>query len=139
MWENEVNTKYLEAVTRYILSLLIWVILFILFIGVGYTAYDIRLIFNTGFYFGIKTVIVDILIVLAVVEILRTVFSYFVEGRVKITLIIDTVIVIILTELTAFWFKEMDWERILMVIALIIPLSMIRIFTSKFSQKKQEN
>jgi hypothetical protein len=44
----------------------------------------------------------------AIVEVLRTALAYFSEGRVKVTYIIDTVIVTILTEEMAFWYKEME-------------------------------
>jgi uncharacterized membrane protein (DUF373 family) len=138
MWGEEVNTKYLEAITRWTLSLLIWVIIALMLIGVGHAAYDIRLIFTNGFYYGFKRVMIDMLMVLALVEILRTVFTYFTEGRVRVSLIIDTVLVTILTELLAFWFRDMEWDRILMMICLVFSLSIVRILAVKFSPKKKE-
>ena len=76
------------------------------------------------------------LTVLAVVEVLRTALAYFTEGRVKVTYIIDTVMVTVLTEVMAFWYKEMEWEEIAMVIALVISLAFIRIIAVRFSPRK---
>jgi len=59
---------------------------------------------------------VDNATVLAVVEVLRTALAYFTEGRVKVTYIIDTVIVTVLTEVMAFWYRDMDWQGVAMVI-----------------------
>ena len=62
---------------------------------------------------------VSALTILALLEVFMTVLSYFEEGRVKVTYIIDTVLVVILTEVMVFWFKEIEYTRIIMVIALV--------------------
>ena len=72
----------------------------------------------------------------AVVEVLRTALAYFTEGRVKVTYIIDTVMVTVLTEVMAFWYKEMEWEELGMVIALVLSLALIRIFAVRFSPRR---
>jgi len=79
---------------------------------------------------------VDALTVLAMVEVLRTALAYFSEGRVKVTYIIDTVIVTVLTEVMAFWYQEMDWEQIAMVIALVLSLAGVRIVAVRYSPRR---
>ena len=76
------------------------------------------------------------LTVLALVEILRTALAYLSEGRVKVTYIIDTVIVTVLTEAMAFWYREMDWDRLGMVITLVLSLACIRIVAVRFSPRR---
>ena len=139
MWKEEVIdlniTRFFESSARVLLSLLIVVILLAILIGIGYTAYDLRLLFGMGFHAAFKTVLVNMLTVLAMVEILRTALAYFTEGRVKVTYIIDTVIVTVLTEVMAFWYRDMEWQEIAMVIALVLSLAAIRVVAVRFSPR----
>lgn len=141
MWKEDIIdlklTRFFEISARALLSLLIVVIQLAILAGVLYSFYDIRLIFQTGFLDAFKAILVDILTVLALVEVLRTALAYFSEGRVKVTYIIDTVMVTLLTEVMAFWFKDMEWQDIAMVIALVLSLAMVRIIAVRFSPRKQ--
>ena len=140
MWKEEIIdlklTRFFELSARALLSLLIGAILVAILAGVIYTWYDLRLIFRMDFLGAFKTILVDMLTVLALVEVLRTALAYFSEGRVKVTYIIDTVIVTVLTEVMAFWYKEMEWEEIAMVIALVLSLACVRIIAVRFSPRK---
>jgi uncharacterized membrane protein (DUF373 family) len=140
MWKEEALdyklTRFYEASARTLLSLLIITIFLAILAGTGYTLYDIRLVFSGDFHAACKTVLVDMLTVLAFIEILRTALAYFSEGRVKVTYIIDTVMVTVLTEVMAFWYKDMDWQKIGMVIALVVSLSCIRIMAVRFSPRR---
>jgi uncharacterized membrane protein (DUF373 family) len=143
MWKEDTIDlklkKIFEIAARSILSLLIVAILLAILAGVIYTFYDMRLIYRMDFLGAFKTILVDMLTVLALVEVLRTAMAYFSEGRVKVTYIIDTVMVVVLTEVMAFWYKEMEWQKVAMVIALILSLALVRIIAVSFSpQKVQE-
>lgn len=52
--------------------------------------------------------------------------------------IIDTVLVVILTEVMVFWFKEIECSKILMVIALMLSLVVAGIMAIRFSPTKKE-
>jgi uncharacterized membrane protein (DUF373 family) len=78
-----------------------------------------------------------VLTVLAMVEILRTALAYFSEGRVKVTYIIDTVMVTVLTEVMAFWYKEMPWQQLAMVILLTVSLALIRVVAVRYSPRRE--
>lgn len=140
MWKEEVLdlklTRFFEISARALLSLLIGAILLAILAGVIYTFYDMRLIVRTEFLGAFKTILVDILTVLALVEVLRTALAYFSEGRVKVTYIIDTVIVTVLTEVMAFWYREMEWQELAMVIALVLSLACVRIIAVRFSPRR---
>ena len=140
MWKVDVVdlkiTRFFEMSARVMLSLLIVAILCTILAGIGWTFYDLRLVFRQDIQVAIRTLLVDMLTVLAVVEVLRTALAYFTEGRVKVTYIIDTVMVTVLTEVMAFWYKEMEWEELAMVIALVISLAIIRITAVRFSPRQ---
>ena len=140
MWKEESIdlklTRFFEISARALLSFLIIAILLAIMAGVIYTFYDLRIIFRMDFMLAFKTLLVDMLTVLALVEVLRTALAYFSEGRVKVTYIIDTVIVTVLTEVMAFWYKDMEWEKLAMVIALVLSLAFVRIIAVRFSPRK---
>jgi uncharacterized membrane protein (DUF373 family) len=137
MWKEDAIdlsiTRFFEMSARVALSLLIVAILVAILAGIGCTFYDMRLIVQQDFHGAFKTIMVDMLTVLAIVEVLRTALAYFTEGRVKVTYIIDTVIVTVLTEVMAFWYKDMEWQKVAMIIALVLSLACIRIIAVRFS------
>jgi len=143
MWKEETIdqklTQIFESSARGLLSLLILVIMLAILAGIGCTLYDLRLVLNGDFQTAFKAILVDMLTVLAVVEVLRTALAYFTEGRVKVTYIIDTVIVTVLTEVMAFWYRDMDWQGVAMVIALVLSLACIRIIAVRFSPRRLQH
>jgi uncharacterized membrane protein (DUF373 family) len=137
MWKEDTIdlrlTHFFEMSARVTLSLLIVAIQMAILTGIGCTFYDMRLVFQESFHSAFKIIMVDMLTVLAIVEVLRTALAYFTEGRVKVTYIIDTVIVSVLTEAMAFWYREVEWQKVVMVISLVLSLACIRIIAVRFS------
>lgn len=129
-------TRFFETSARVLLSFLIMAILCAILIGIGFTFYDLRLVFRSEFHDFFRKILVDALTVLAMVEVLRTTLAYFTEGRVKVTYIIDTVIVTVLTEVMAFWYQDMEWQQIGMVIALVLSLAGVRIVAVRYSPRR---
>jgi len=140
MWkENVIDlklTRFFEISARALLSLLIFAILLAILAGIIGTFHDLRLVMGGDFHGAFRTILVDVLTVLAIVEVLRTALAYFTEGRVKVTYIIDTVLVTVLTEVMAFWYREMDWEKVAMVIALVLSLAAVRIIAVRYSPRR---
>lgn len=128
-------TRFFELSARVLLCLLILAVMTAILIATLYTFYDFRLIFMEDFHATFRVILVDMLTVLAIVEILRTALAYFTEGRVKVTYIIDTVLVTILTEILAFWYREMSWQKLAMAIILIVSLALVRIIAVRFSPR----
>ena len=140
MWKEDVIdlklTRFFEMSARVLLSLLITAIMLAILLGIGNTFCDLRLVFRQEFHGAYRTILVDMLTVLAMVEVLRTALAYFTEGRVKVTYIIDTVIVSVLTEVMAFWYREMEWQEVAMVIALVLSLAGVRIVAVRYSPRQ---
>jgi uncharacterized membrane protein (DUF373 family) len=140
MWKEDAvdlnMTRFFELSARALLSLLIVAILAAILAGVIYTFYDMRLVVEMAFLGAFRTILVDILTVLALIEVLRTALAYFSEGRVKVTYIIDTVIVTILTEVMGFWYKEVEWQKVVMAVALVLSLACVRIIAVRFSPRR---
>jgi len=128
--------RFFEGASRVLLSLLIFAILAAMLAGIAYTFYDLRLVLFGEAHEAFRTILVDVLTVLAMVEVLRTALAYFTEGRVKVTYIIDTVIVTVLTEIMAFWYRDVPWQKLAMVLAVVISLALVRIVAVRFSPRR---
>ncbi len=139
MWKEDVIdlkiTRFFEISARVMLSMLIVAILLAILGGIVWTFYDLRLIFLHNFHGAFRTILIDVLTVMAIVEVLRTALAYFSEGRVKVTYIIDTVMVTVLTEVIAFWYNEMSWQKFAMMISLVLSLALVRIIAVRFSPR----
>jgi len=139
MWKEDVIdlkiTRFFEISARVMLSMLIAAILLAILGGIVWTFYDLRLIFQQDFHGAFRTILIDVLTVMAIVEVLRTALAYFSEGRVKVTYIIDTVMVTVLTEVMAFWYNEMSWQKLTMLISLVLSLALVRIIAVRFSPR----
>ncbi|WP_447980523.1 phosphate-starvation-inducible PsiE family protein [Candidatus Nitrospira bockiana] len=96
----DVTVVWLRGI-RLVLSLLIVTILLALTGGVVKTFLDLALLIHDPLEVALRTLIIDILLVLAVVEVFKTTLTYFSEGRVKVTFIVDTILVVMLVMLAA--------------------------------------
>lgn len=126
-------SRAFEGLAKVVLSILIMAILFTMGWAVFKLFAGLIISFKADVHESLKTVIVNSLTILALLEVFRTTLAYFSEGRVKVTYIIDTVLVVILTEVMAFWFRDLDWGKVFMMIALVLSLVVTRILTIRFS------
>lgn len=132
-----------ETICKGLLSLLLLVLLIGIGFGVARTAVDlfaagVDLMHGAHLHEAMKELVINVLMVLAVVEMFRTVKAYFSEGRVKVTYIIDTVLVVIITEIMGFWYREVEPEQMTMAIILVFSLMAVRILAIRFSPKRKE-
>jgi uncharacterized membrane protein (DUF373 family) len=126
-------TRVWEVGTRFILSLLTLTILLGLAGGVVKTFLDLRLLLSTDVEVALRQVLVDTLTLLAVVEVLKTTLAYCSEGRVRATFIIDTVLVVMLTEVISRWFTGGEWHQFAILGGILLTLGLLRIVAVKYS------
>jgi uncharacterized membrane protein (DUF373 family) len=122
-----------ETGTRFILSLLTLTILLGLAGGVAKTFLDFRLLLSTDLEVALRHIIVDALTLLAVVEVLRTTLTYCSDGRVRVTFIVDTVLVVMLTEIISRWFTGGQWHQFAILGGIVITLGFMRIVAIRYS------
>lgn len=126
-------TRVWEVGTRFILSLLTLTILLGLAGGVVKTFLDLRLLLFNDVEVALRHVLVDILTLLAVVEVLKTTLAYCSDGRVRVTFIIDTVLVVMLTEVISRWFAGGAWDQFAMLGGILLTLGLLRIVAVRYS------
>jgi|CXWL01.1.fsa_nt_gi uncharacterized membrane protein (DUF373 family) len=140
-WTNwsvtDLSTLWVVGI-RTVLSLLILTILLALALGVVRTTLDLRLFWDTPIETGLRHVLLSTLLLLALVEVFKTTVTYFTEGRVKVTFIVDTILVVMLTEIISEWFKGETLLNWMILGTIILILGAMRIVAVKFSPAKTD-
>ena len=126
-------TRVWEVGTRFILSLLTLTILIGLAGGVIKTFLDLRLLLSADVEVALRQILVDTLTLLAVVEVLKTTLAYCSDGRVRVTFIIDTVLVVMLTEVISRWFTSGEWQQFTILAGILLTLGVMRIMAVRYS------
>jgi uncharacterized membrane protein (DUF373 family) len=122
-WSVVVDTLY-PALIRILTGLLIVVLCAWMLVG------GINMVLALGNAFG---AIINALILLALLEVIRTLQAYLKLGRVRVTFILDTALVVLISELMGLWFREYAPEKVLLGLGVIVTLVVLRIVTAKFS------
>ncbi len=108
-----------------------------------FIAEAIRMVFEfvtlwrTSLQAGIQAIVVDTLTLLALFEIYLTILTYFKESRVKVTYVVDSVFIIMLSELMKLWFShQATLANCGLMIAVLLSLAVIRLLTIRYSPSK---
>ncbi|MHB1285363.1 MAG: hypothetical protein ACYCYP_02175 [Leptospirales bacterium] len=91
-----------------------------------------------GFLDVLKSLIVNSLLVLALLEISRTVVAYFTLGRVKVTFIVDTVLAVFLSEAVVTWFSGESIVRAIELLLILLVLMVLRIVAIQYQPSKRD-
>ncbi len=94
-----------SRITSLLLGVLIIVLFLGIFGGIVKTFIDLKLLLSQNVEISLRQTLVNTLVIFALVELLRTALNYLAEGRVRVTFIIDTVLIIMLNEVISFWFR----------------------------------
>lgn len=116
-----------------VLSLVLLILLIALTGGALKTLWEIRLLIDLSVEVVLRQVIVDTLMLLALVEVFKTTVTYFREGRVKVTFIVDTILVVMLTEVISQWFRGGDWQPLTALLGILVILSVVRVIAVRWS------
>ena len=123
---------------KVVLSLLIITILLGLTGGVLRIFLNLHTLFSHPIEQALRHLIVDTLIILAIVEVFKTTLTNFSEGRVKVTFIVDTILVVMLTEIISKWFSEAPMSQWITLGGILLILGIIRIVAVQWSPTKTE-
>ena len=82
---------------------------------------------------GAETMIKNIVIILAALELIRIFQSYLALGRVKLTFILEVALVVLVGELIGFWYRDFQVWEVILSIAVISILLILRIITIRYS------
>lgn len=120
-----------------VLSLVILPLLIALSGGVLKTFVEVRLFLDHSAEVVLRQVIVNTFMLLALVAVFRTTVTYFREGRVKMTFIVDAILVVMLSEGISRWFRGEDWQPQMVLCGIVLILSIIRVVAVRWSPTPQ--
>ncbi|MET0029464.1 MAG: phosphate-starvation-inducible PsiE family protein [Candidatus Thiodiazotropha sp.] len=80
-----------------------------------------------------EEMIIKVVMLLATLELIRTLQSYLEIGRVKVTFILDAALVVLIGELISLWYREYTLHEVVLSLTVIVVLTVLRITTVKFS------
>ncbi|MDD5772345.1 MAG: phosphate-starvation-inducible PsiE family protein [bacterium] len=136
--EELVSVKVYEKIASLILRMLMLITLGSMLAGIIAMVFHFRFLFQIDLEHALHGIILNVLTILALLEIYKTIMVYFSEGRVKISFIIDTMIVIVLTEMIGYLFREFEPYKMGMMLGIVFVLCIMRIFTVKYSPSNRE-
>ena len=131
-WGLVVDTLY-PALIRILTGLLIVVLCAWMLVGGINMVLALGNAFGGGWASAAEHAIINALILLALLEVIRTLQAYLKLGRVRVTFILDTALVVLISELMGLWFREYAPEKVLLGLGVIVTLVVLRIVTAKFS------
>ncbi len=131
-WGIIVDAFY-PALIRILTGLLIVVLCAWMLVGGVNMVLALGNAFGSGWAPAAEHMIINALILLALLEVIRTLQAYLKLGRVRVTFILDTALVVLISELMGLWFREHAPEKVLLGLGVIVTLVVLRIVTAKFS------
>jgi uncharacterized membrane protein (DUF373 family) len=120
-------------VVRFITLLMMLAIGLWMLAGIGQLFMRLPASFAQDWLTDAEHIIVHSLVLLALLEVVRTLQAYLTLGRVRVTFILDTALVVLIGELMGLWFREYAPEKVLLGIGVIVTLVVLRIVTTRFS------
>jgi len=121
------------ALIRILTSLLIVVLCAWMLAGGINMVWALGNAFGGGWASAAEHTIINSLVLLALLEVIRTLQAYLKLGRVRVTFILDTALVVLIGELMGLWFREYAPEKVLLGLGVIVTLVILRIVTVRFS------
>ncbi len=122
---------YLGGVKLVLLALLLIMFLSMVW-GVWETIAQAFLHARKGLLSMLKSLIVNILLLLALLEVSRTILTYFTLGRVKVTYIVDSVLAVLLSETLVTWFSNEPLSRYVELVLVLIALTVLRVYAIQY-------
>ncbi|MBP9716442.1 MAG: phosphate-starvation-inducible PsiE family protein [Candidatus Levybacteria bacterium] len=123
----------LPVLITFFLRLLVLVSLVGFFGGIVKTLLGLQLLFDHSVEEALRELLLNVITLLAVVEVIRTVMSYLSEGRVKVTFIVDTVLIVMLNEIISLWFRGPTLTSVTVLVIMIATLIFVRLLAIRFS------
>jgi uncharacterized membrane protein (DUF373 family) len=131
-WEYLANAVY-PCLVRFLTGMLIVALCLWILAGVIYLIAGLPEILSADWAGMAEHVIIKALIMLALLEVIRTLQAYLKLGRVRVTFILDTALVVLIGELMGLWFKEYSPAKVMLGVVVIAILVGLRIVTAKYS------
>ncbi len=124
---------FFSTAIRFLLNALILVITVALAVGVVKSGIDLFSSLNKPLETILQQMLLDIVFIVALVEIAITILGYLKDGYVQVRYIVDTILIIMLNEVVTVWFKGASLQESIGLAIIILSLAIVRITVIRFS------
>lgn len=126
-------TVFFGTAIRFMLNALVVIISLALMAGVVKSGVDLFTSLHKPLEQVLQQVLLDIVFIVALVEISITILGYLKDGYVQVRYIVDTILIIMLNEIVSLWFKHPDLKEAIGISIIIATLALVRVITIRFA------
>lgn len=120
---------------RILLNILLVLICVALASGIFKSGYDLFRAFHESLEAILQNMLLDVVFIVALVEISITILGYLKDGSVHVRYIVDTILVIMLNEFVSLWFGHPTLGQVSALCITVTTLAAVRITTIRFGPK----
>ncbi|AKB36850.1 hypothetical protein MSSAC_2260 [Methanosarcina siciliae C2J] len=131
------SIKLFKQVTDAITTVILYILLLALILGMAKTLLEIRFIIFESLESGFNHMVTSVLTVFIVIDLFKAFVDYHEHDRIKLTDITDATILIVLREIAVgLYSQKFGYEFILSLAVLLLVLGIIRVLAIKYSPAK---
>ncbi|AKB28615.1 hypothetical protein MSSIT_1896 [Methanosarcina siciliae T4/M] len=131
------SIKLFKQVTDVITTVILYILLLALILGMAKTLLEIRFIIFESLESGFNHMVTSVLTVFIVIDLFKAFVDYHEHDRIKLTDITDATILIVLREIAVgLYSQKFGYEFILSLAVLLLVLGIIRVLAVKYSPAK---
>lgn len=130
---------YFSTAIRFLLNVLLLITFVALAVGTYKAGLDLFQSLNKPLEYILQHMLLDIIFIVALVEISITILGYLKDGRVHVRYIVDTILIIMLNEVVNVWLNHPKFEQVASLALIIGVLTIVRIMVIQFAPKEQAN
>ena len=128
-----------STLIRVVLNMLLIIIVIALLVGTYKSGYDLITSLHDPLETLLQRILLDVVFILALVEVSITVLGYLKDGHVHVRYIVDTVLIIMLNEVVSLWFKHPNLQTAIGISIVIIALGTVRVLVTRLAPPPPEN
>lgn len=125
-------TIFFSTAIRFMLNALVFIISVTIIIGVIKAGISLFNHINGPLEDLLRIILLDVVFIIALIEITIVILSYLKEGAVHVRYIVDTILIIMLNKVISFWFEGGSLQEAIALAILILTLAIVRITTVKW-------
>lgn len=128
---------YFSTAIRFLLNVLLIIVFAALVVGTYKAGLNLIHEFSQPLESLLQRMLLDVIFILALVEISITIIGYLKDGSVHVRYIVDTILIIMLNEIVNVWVKHPKFEEVAGLALIIGVLAGVRILVIQFAPKEQ--
>lgn len=87
----------------------------------------------------LQQVLLDVVFIIALVEITTTILGYLKDGYVQVRYIVDTILIIMLNEVVSLWFRHASLQEAVSISVIIGTLALVRVTTIRIAPENKSS